>query len=314
MTLVQSYARILNVNDLEAALVGSMHPDEIALEAPEVRRLLSQQFPYWSDLPIERVTSSGTVNAMFRLGNDMTVRLPFVEWGASGIEHETVWLPRLAPQLPVRIPAVLGAGKPDDTYPCPWLVLDWLPGESPIPGELQNPDLLAGDLATFMMALREADTTAAPQGYRGGALEALDEPVRDCLRQVEDLVDVAALTRSWEDSLRAEPWTDEPVWVHCDLLTGNVLVADGRLVGVLDFAASGIGDPACDLMAAWSILPASSRGTFRDAVGIDDATWARGRGWALSQAVIALPYYRETNRIMAANSLHILTELARATP
>ena len=126
----------------------------------------------------------------------MAVRLPFVEWGTPGIEHEAVWLPRLAPQLPVRIPAVLGVGSPDEIYPCPWLVVDWLPGDCPVPGEVRDPDLLPGDLAMFLSLLRQADTTAAPPGHRGGSLHVLDDPVRDCLRHVEDLVDVGNLTRS----------------------------------------------------------------------------------------------------------------------
>jgi aminoglycoside phosphotransferase (APT) family kinase protein len=207
---------------------------------------------------------------------------------------------------------VRGVGTPDDTYPCPWLVLDWLPGDSPVPGRLQSPELLADDLAAFIIALRQVETRAAPAGYRGGMLDPLDAAVRECLGQVDDLVDAVTLTRSWEASLSAAAWAGAPVWVHCDLLAGNVLVNDGgRLAAVLDFAAAGIGDPACDLMAAWAILPASARPAFRAAVGIDDATWSRGRGWALSQAAIALPYYRETNLVMAANSLHILTELTR---
>lgn len=296
-------------------MTARMHPDEIDIDADTVRRMLGMQFPEWAGLPITRMPSSGTVNAMFRLGDDMLVRAPFVLTGTPGIEMEAQWLPRLAPQLPVPIPAVLGVGTPALDYPCPWLVLGWLAGACPVPGELDDPDGLARDLAGFLAALRRVDTTDAPRGYRGGPLAPLDEPVRACLAECEvsfgRVLDLAALAESWRESLAAAPWHGVPVWVHCDLLPGNVLVENERLVGVLDFATSGIGDPACDLMAGWSMLPASGRRMLRELLDVDDDTWARGRGWALAQAVIALPYYRETNPTMAASALHVLTELVR---
>jgi aminoglycoside phosphotransferase (APT) family kinase protein len=157
--------------------------------------------------------------------------------------------------------------------------------------------------------LRAIDTPGAPVGYRGGSFHGLDDSVRGCLAQIDDLVDVPVLTEVWEEALAASQWNRQPVWVHCDLLAANLLVADGRLRGVLDFATSGIGDPACDLMPAWSVLTADTRDRFRDAVAADDATWSRGKGWMLAQAAIALPYYRHTNRMMADNSLHALREL-----
>lgn len=293
-------------------MAAPMHPDEIDIDTGTVRRLLRLQFAAWADLSIERLPSPGTVNAMFRLGEDMLVRAPFVPMGGAGIGLEARWLPRLAPRLPVAIPTVLGIGVPALGYPCPWLVLNWLPGACPVPGRLENPDGLARDIAAFLAALREVDTTDAPRGYRGGSLSALDEPVRACLaacQQSFPQLDFHALTESWRESLAAGAWPGPPVWVHCDLLPGNVLVANGRLAGVLDFAASGVGDPACDLMAGWSILPASGRRMLRGLLEVDDATWRRGRGWALAQAVIALPYYRESNPAMAASALHVLTEL-----
>jgi aminoglycoside phosphotransferase (APT) family kinase protein len=287
-----------------------MHQNEIPLDAELVRGLISRQFSAWADLPIQFV-AQGTVNAMYRLGDDMVVRLPFVEWGAEGIEREVIWLPRLSPQLGSSIPTVLGVGEPDADYPCPWLVLSWLPGSHPVPDHLDDPDGLAADLAGFISALRRIDASDAPHGYRGGSLAALDEPVRECLGQLGDLIDVAAITAVWEESLEAPAWAGRPVWLHCDLLVGNVLVDGGRLSGILDFATAGIGDPACDLMAAWAILPNASRLVLREALRADDASWSRGRGWALSQAAIALPYYRHSNPFMAQSSLHILRQLER---
>lgn len=313
-----------------------MHQGEIPIDIALVRALLSEQFPQWAALPLTRVDSSGTVNAMFRLGDQRAVRLPLIESGAASIEREARWLPKLSRQLAgqlgeqlagqpdrqpgeqmtgssphVRIPRIFGVGSPGAGYPCPWLVVDWLPGASPALGGEAGAVALARDLGAFVRALRQVNTADAPAGYRGGSLQPLDAAVNECLAQVEDLVDVPALTRLWAESLAAPPWVGAPVWTHGDLLAANILVADQRLSAVLDFGAAGIGDPACDAMAAWSVLPASARPVFREAIGADDAIWMRGRGWALAQAAIALPYYRDTNPGMTASSLHILTELLR---
>jgi aminoglycoside phosphotransferase (APT) family kinase protein len=284
-----------------------MHENEIPVDDTIVAGLIASQFPEWAALPLRRLASPGTVNAIYRLGDQLTVRLPFIDGGAEGIRHDAEWLPRLAPKLAVAIPDVRGVGVPDATYPSPWLVVDWLPGVTPAPGEGDIPD----DLAAFILALRQVDTGGAPPAYRGGRLAPLDTDVRECLRQIDDLVDVELLTALWSESVDAKPWEAAPVWVHSDLLPGNVLIEAGRLVGVIDFGASGIGDPACDLMAAWSILPPAAREPFRARLDVDDDTWLRGRGWALAQAAIALPYYRETNREMADNSLYMLTHIAR---
>ena len=288
-----------------------MHADEIALDAADVRRLLAAQFPEWAELPIQRVASSGTVNAMFRLGDGMTVRLPLIPSGAPGILHESRWLPRLAPALPVRIPAVLGIGAPDDGYPLPWLVLDWIPGSCPEPGS--GGAALAEDLATVILALRRVSPAGAPPSYRGGPLAALDEQVRGCLAELG----MPSLVPAWEAALAAPGWDGPPTCAHADLLPGNLLVGDsgaddGRLAGVLDFAASGVGDPACDLMPAWSVFTAEGRAAFRAALDADDAMWQRGRGWALAQAAIALPYYRDSNPGMAEVARTALEALATA--
>ncbi|MDP9028043.1 MAG: aminoglycoside phosphotransferase family protein [Actinomycetota bacterium] len=284
-----------------------LHPDQFEVGVTDVRRLLRAQFPEFADLPISPVVSSGTVNAVFRLGDDMLARLPFVLWGSADIEHEARWLPTIGTSLPVPIPRFVGLGVPDDDYPCAWSILSWMPG-APVEVETTLPGLTA-DLAGFVVAMRSIDVAGAPACYRGGPLAPLDLDVRRCLVESAQLVDVARLTAIWEDCLDAPSWTGDPVWAHGDLLPGNVLVDDGRLVAVIDFACAGIGDPACDLLAAWSIVPDAELDAFRDAVGMDDATWRRGRGWSLSQAIIALPYYLDTNPVMASNSLRILERL-----
>ncbi|MEE4591712.1 aminoglycoside phosphotransferase family protein [Streptomyces sp. DSM 41524] len=291
---------------------STMHADERPIDAALVRRLLAAQFPRWAGLPIERFASSGTVNALFRLGDDLAVRLPRIAGGAGDVEREHHWLPRLAPALPVPIPAVLGRGAPGDGFPWPWTVHRWLDGENPREGRVARPGALAADLAEFIVALRRIGPADGPPAYRGGPLREVDEETRTAiglLRGPAGAIDTDAATAAWEEALAAPGWDGPPVWVHSDLMPGNLLVADGRLSAVIDFGTAGVGDPACDLVPAWNLLPASVRTDFRAALGVDDATWARGRGWALSMALIQLPYYRETNPAMAANARHVIDQV-----
>lgn len=286
-----------------------LHADELDIDDGLVRRLLSEQFPQWAALPLEPVVSSGTVNILYRLGRGMLVRLPRVTRAADDVYREQAWLSRLAPHLPVSVPTLLGAGEPGAGYPCPWSVFDWLDGHNPIPGRVQAPEVLARDLVRFVQALRRIDADGAPPGYRGGPLAPLDAGVRAAIAQLLGKIDTAAAAAAWDDALRAPDWALAPVWVHCDLVPGNLLINDDRLTAVIDFAAAGIGDPACDLMPVWGILPAAVRAIVRDDLDVDDATWTRGCGWALAQALIALPYYEHSNPVMAANARHAIHEV-----
>ncbi|MFH8974887.1 aminoglycoside phosphotransferase family protein [Streptomyces sp. NPDC017890] len=285
-------------------------PGPFPLDVRLVRRLVDGRFPQWTGLPVRRFPSGGTVNAMYRLGDDMVVRLPLVEDGAGDVLAEREWLPRLAPLLPIAVPEVLGDGVPAEGYPWPWAVYRWLPGEIPEAGALGEPELLADDLASFVAAMRRVTLPGAPRAYRGGPLSTLDESTRAAIGELRGLpeegVDCDALTTVWEDALRAPEWEGPPVWLHADLMPGNLLVDGGRLSSVIDFGCMGMGDPACDLFPAWNLLPAGARKVFREALGVDDATWRRGRGRTLSQALIALPHYRETNAAMAGNARHVI--------
>ncbi|OMI38025.1 phosphotransferase [Streptomyces sparsogenes DSM 40356] len=283
-----------------------MHPIDDDL----VRRLVAGQFPQWAELEVRRFPSGGTVNAMYRLGEDMAVRLPLVEGGADDVAREQRWLPRLAPRLPVPIPEALGDGVPAEGYPWRWSVYRWLAGENPEEGALSEPVLLAKDLAAFVAAMRGVALAGGPQAHRGGPLASLDAGTRAAIEELRGIpqegVDCDAVSAVWEEALRAPEWDGPPVWLHADLMPGNLLVDGGRLTAVIDFGCLGVGDPACDLFPAWNLLPAEAREVFREALGVDDATWIRGRGRTLSQALIALPYYRETNPAMARNARHVI--------
>lgn len=286
-----------------------MHADELHTDAALARRLLAEQFPEWAGLPLERVPSSGTDNALYRLGDDMVVRLPRIGWATAGVAKDFRWLPLLAPLLPVAIPAPLARGAPTESYPWEWGVYRWLEGETPTAGDIADPELLAGDLVRVLRALRRIDLPDPPPSRRGAPLAAQDDQTRSALIELDGMIDTEAAADAWDQALRAPNWSGPPVWLHGDLLPGNLLLQDGRLSGVIDFAVAGVGDPACDLIAAWALLPGGTRDRFRADLRVDEDTWARGRGWALSIALVALPYYKDTNPGFAATARHLIEEV-----
>jgi aminoglycoside phosphotransferase (APT) family kinase protein len=290
---------------------AKMHAGEVETDTTLVRRLLAGQFPQWADLPIDLVPSYGTDHDIYRLGDQLVARLPRIEWATKQAAKEAAWLPRLAPHLPLALPVQLAMGQPADGYPFDWSVYEWLPGEN-ANGTIDDLDQAAVDLAAFVQALRRVDTTGAhprAPGGRGGPHEERDESVRRSIAELGDRIDGAATLRSWQESLEAPAWEGEEVWVHGDLLPGNLLVVAGRLSAVIDFGGLNVGDPACDLQPAWNVFAGDSRVRFRAELDVDDASWLRGRGWALAQAVAALPYYWDTNPGMIRQAAHALAEV-----
>jgi aminoglycoside phosphotransferase (APT) family kinase protein len=284
-----------------------MHADELDVDEPLVRALLTAQFPQWADLPLARVEPSGTDNAMFRLGAKMVVRVPRLAGAVPALLKERTWLPRLAPLLPLAVPVPLAHGTPSGAFPLEWSVYSWVPGEPATAGRIVDSSRAADDLARFLSALQAVETDGAPEptsdSSRGVPLERRDTSTRTALAQLHGRIDVPAVTAIWEQALRAPAWRGEPVWVHGDLDCRNVLVEDGRLSGVIDFGCLVAGDPACDVMAAWKLFSGESRERFRRLLAVDDATWLRSRGWAASQAVLILAYYTlETNAILVRES------------
>ena len=255
-----------------------------------VRRLLGEQFPQWVDLPLAKVEPGGWDNRTFRLGDTMLVRLPSAEGYAASVAKEQRWLPVLAPQLPLPVPVPLAHGRPGAGFPWPWSVYRWLDGEDAGTGRIDDLTAFATDLAAFLTALQGIDVTdgPAPGGhnwYRGAPLAHYDGETRQAIETLGDAVDGRAATAVWETAL-ATTWQRPPRWFHGDVAVGNLLLHDGRLAGVIDFGTSGVGDPACDLVIAWTLLDDSSRPAFRAGLDLDEDTWARARGWALWKALI----------------------------
>jgi aminoglycoside phosphotransferase (APT) family kinase protein len=292
-----------------------MHPDELPIDRALVRRLLIAQFPQWADLSLEPFPSAGSDNAMYRLGDDMVVRLPRRSGRTTeSLDKECVWLPRLAPILPLAVPLPLARGVPAEDYPCRWAVFRWLDGETATIQNITDSLQAATDLAGFLAALQGIDTGGGPlpgehNFFRGVPLAMRDENVRVAIAALRSEMDVGAVTAAWEAALEAPEWEGPPVWLHGDFADGNLLVERGRFSGVIDWGGLAVGDPACDLIAAWSFLSSEAREIFRTALSVDDATWARGRGWALSVALIALPYYWTTNPVRVDYSWHRIGEV-----
>lgn len=294
-----------------------MHPAEIETDVSLVRRLLAAQFPHLADLRIDPVVSYGTDHDIYRLGDRLAARLPRIGWATGQAAKEAQWLPKLAPHLPLALPVQLAMGRPAGGYPFDWSVYEWLPGEN-ANGTIGDLEQAAVDLAAFVTALRRVDTTGAyprPPHGRGGPLAEGDEQVRRSIERLGGRVDGEAALRSWQESLSAAAWDGPEVWVHGDLLPGNLLVVDGRLSAVIDFGCLNVGDPAGDLLPAWNLFAGGSRLRFRAELGVDNASWLRGRGWALYQAVSALPYYWDTNPGMIRQAAHALAQvLAGGSP
>lgn len=294
-------------------LVPRMHEDEVEVDEALVRRLLESQLPGLADLPLTRIEAWGTSHVIFRLGSHLSVRLPKIGWAARQGEKERRWLPALAPHLAVEVPVPVALGEPAAGYPLPWYVAPWLEGESPAaPGSIDR-CRLALELAAFVRALQRIDATGAPQparGKRGGSLAGADAVTRRRAEDLRDEVDVDALLAVWGAGVRAPAWKGPHVWVHGDLMDGNLLVCDGHLSGVIDWGGLIAGDPAAELMVAWSFFDADSRAVYRDALGfVDDDLWLRGRAWAASAAILALPYYRDTNPDIVARSWRAVREV-----
>jgi aminoglycoside phosphotransferase (APT) family kinase protein len=280
-----------------------MHADELTTDVGLVQRLINSQFPQWSTLPIHPVSSSGTDNALYRLGDDMVVRLPRIHWAVDDEGREHQWLPRLARLLPVAIPVPIARGKPGEEYPWRWSIYPWLEGDNPAIDAVANSDLFAREVAHFVNALHAVDREGAPPASRGVPLAMWDGGrTRDAIDAAREMIDTETAAAAWAAALRLPAWSGSPVWIHGDLMPGNLLVQDGHLTAVIDWGAFGLGDPAVDLMVAWNTFRAVGRNAFRAALEVDEETWARGRAWALSTGLLALPYYRDTNPVLADNA------------
>lgn len=283
------------------------------IDAALVKRLLAAQFPQWAELPVRPVAVDGWDNRTYRLGDDMTVRLPTAEGYTPAVEKEHRWLPVLAPELPVPIPVPLGIGKPAEGYPYPWSIRRWLHGDTANPDRIDDLATFAVDVAQFLLALQAIDASGGPKAgahsfYRGDLLTHYDAETRECLAKLEGYIDTAKARAVWEAALAAR-FDGPPVWFHGDIAHGNLLVENGRLVAVIDFGTSGVGDPSCDLVISWTMFSGDSREAFRKTVALDSGTWARARGWAIWKPMLVMSGNLDGDQAQVELNRHVINEV-----
>jgi aminoglycoside phosphotransferase (APT) family kinase protein len=286
----------------------ALHSDEIPIDAELVRLLVSRVMPAYADAPVRRLPSSGSTNALFRLGEELLVRLPRQPGGSETISKEAKWLPVLGPLLPVPVPQVVAVFDPDCGYPERWSVVRWIDGAHPVVVDPDTPvdprrEELAKNLATFLDALRQVEIPTVAvnnpdlQSYRGEPLATMDQATRENIERCRCLgdfgFDLDAAEQMWVDAMKLPGAADRmtPRWYHSDLAAENLLVRDGALTAVLDFGGLSVGDPTVDLVVAWEVLDPPARELFRRQIGVDEASWLRGRAWALSLTLMIWYYW-----------------------
>jgi aminoglycoside phosphotransferase (APT) family kinase protein len=292
----------------------TMHANEVTITTSQVQKLVVSQFPEYIGQPIKTVSSSGTDNAMYRLGDSLVIRLPRVADKERNLKKEYEWLPKIAPYVTLAIPTPIGLGKPDDNYPFGWAIYTWLEGDLISETELSNIDQDAIGLADFITSLQKIDTANAPQpkgAYdRGAPLLMRDPATRKAIAALSHIYDTKNLSDEWQKGLDTTPWDKKPLWIHGDLDGRNMLAVDGCLAAVIDFGSLSVGDPAYDVMIAWKIFSGGNRQMFRERLKVDDDTWARSRSLVISQAAMILSYYTiETNPTLVKEAQKWMNEL-----
>ena len=288
-----------------------MHKGEIDINMALVRRLLTEQFPHLAERPITLIRSTGTVNAVYRLGDDLCVRLSRGAKWADNPDREWEWRPQNAPHVSLAIPQPVARGKPTNIYPYPWAIYRWIEGASYQDDLISDERQVAHDLVNFILELRRVDRQGAPRGGRA-PLSELDAVTRSAIEASRGVIDTKAVLAAWNRSLAVPAWNGKPVWIHGDLLKSNLLVRNDQLCAVVDFGGVGIGDPAADVIPAWAVFNRVGREAFRQALAVDDETWNRARGYALHQAVMIIPYYPETNPQFVTMAKRTVNELIEA--
>lgn len=285
----------------------------IEINSTLVQRLVADQFPAWADLAIRPVSQGGHDNRTFHLGERMLVRMPSAACYAPQIKIEQQWLPKLAPQLPLSIPTPLGLGTPTKEFPWHWSIYTYIDGETASRARISNLNQCAKDLAQFLLALQRIESEFAPipgehNFYRGANPIAYDRQLRQMLSALKTKIDVKSILEIWELAI-ASNWQGKSVWTHGDISTGNLLINDGSLVAVIDFGQAAAGDPACDLVIAWTLFKDESRAVFKDQMSLDANTWIRAHAWLLWKTLTQLVDVESLNRFDLESHVHLIDEV-----
>lgn len=277
-----------------SAKYRKLHKDEIDIDKLIVRKLINEQFSQFSNLPVREVRLTGTVNAIYRLGEEYYIRLPRLDWANDALHNEFKVLPVISRNVTLRVPEIVEKGKPNADYPFDWTVSRWIQGDI-YRDTLVNEAEAAEELAQFIIELHSIQVTGdAPKAGRK-PLRELDEETVKAITECQGDIDVENALKVWHELIEAEPWDFNPVWIHADLLKPNLIVNGGKLSAIIDFGSAGVGDPAFDIIPAWTVLTSEARGLFKRVLNLSDDIWQRARAYALHQAVFIIPYYRESN-------------------
>ncbi len=275
--------------------------------------MIDQQFPQWKNLNIKPVILSGWDNKTFHLGDKMLIRMPSAQIYSAQIEKESLWLPIISPKLPLQIPCPLAIGQPGEGYPCKWSIYQWIEGKPASHTNIDNLVKFSNDLASFLLALYQVDTTKAPKAghhnfYRGASLSHYDKDVREALKVLGKKINTTKATNIWERALRSS-WKTPPVWVHGDISLGNLIVEKNKLIAVIDWGQMATGDPSCDLAIAWTFFEGKSFATFQEVLNLDPDTWDRAQGWALWKALITAAQFVNPNNVESKRCWHIINRI-----
>jgi aminoglycoside phosphotransferase (APT) family kinase protein len=267
---------------------------QVEVSAEFIRELLRDQHPDLADLPVT-LGARGWDNQLWRLGDDLAVRLPWATQNSDGLLlKEHAWVPAIAPRLPLPVPVPQRLGEPSDRFPRPWIVTTWVPGEPADRAPATRDAEAADTLAAFLSALHQPAPVDAPAGRgRGGPLADGAGHFASFLKEATDrrlIPDPDAVRAVWDDAVAAPGWTGPALWLHGDLHPANLLTRDGNFCGVIDFGDMCAGDPACDLAACWILLPDGVNDRFHEAYtpAADAATLRRARGHAVCKALVGI--------------------------
>lgn len=287
---------------------GHMHKDEIIVNEHMVQKLINEQFPQYTDLPIRKVNSTGTVNAIYMLGEEYYVRLPRLNWASSSLHREWHILPIVSKHVTITVPEVIGKGSPNADYPLSWAIYRWIRGE--IFGHSYiNEAEAATALARFITELHSIKTISdAPHAGRKPLRELNEITINAILDCKTDINGEKAL-KLWRGLIDIEPWNGNRVWIHADLLKPNLIVNNGKLAAIIDFGSAGVGDPAFDAVAAWTVLSSETRALFKTLLNFDEHAWLRAKAYALHQAALIIPYYRESNPAFACQAMNTIDNI-----
>lgn len=282
-----------------------------------VTNLIAEQFPQLSHLSIKAIEPGGWDNRSFRLGDDMLIRLPSAKPYAQQPEKEQQWLPFLSLHLSFQISQPVFMGQPSEVYSWCWSIYKWIDGESTDCLNLDETQLqkIALNLARFLNELHEINATDGPVAgvhnyYRGGDLSVYDQEVKVAIIKLQDNIDVNSISSIWETAKESN-WNQKSVWVHGDLSSGNFLIKDGKLKAIIDFGCVGVGDPACDLTIAWTLLKGESRKIFKSNLDVESSAWTRARGWALWKALTTIVSLNGQDNRQFVKQLQIIDDIAR---